>query len=87
MQMKVNASVFNLATLQRLVTSMTAPPVTAYAYRTDVDVVHLNVVDETTNELSVRLAQRIHQYLLQGKFAALPYRLILAATPKAPPQL
>ena len=68
MKMKVNTTVFTLATLQRLVTSVVTDQsqVTAYAYRTDFDEVHLNVADDTTNQLSVQLAQRIHQYLVQG---------------------
>lgn len=68
MKMKVNTTIFTLATLQRLVTSVVTDQsqVTAYAYRTDFDEVHLNVADDTTNQLSVQLAQRIHQYLVQG---------------------
>lgn len=68
MKMKVNTTVFTLATLQRLVTSVVTDQsqVTAYAYRTDFDEIHLNVADDTTNQLSVQLAQRIHQYLVQG---------------------
>lgn len=71
--MKVNASVFTMATLERLVTSL-APPdpprVATFAYRTDFDEVHLNVADDTTNELSLQLAQRIHHYLLQGNWVS-----------------
>ena len=75
MKMKVNESLFTMTSLERLVTSMLSADgahsasVRTYAYRTSTDAVHLNVVDNTTNEKSVQMANKIYDYLIKGIFA------------------
>jgi hypothetical protein len=71
MKVTFNERTFTKSSLDRLVTSMLAedgwPGLQSYSYRTDENVLHLLVVDNTTNERSINVASKIHDYLMKGK--------------------
>lgn len=71
MKVTFNERTFTKSSLDRLVTSMLAedgwPDLQSYSYRTDENVLHLLVVDNTTNERSISVASKIHDYLMKGK--------------------
>ncbi|EFX72558.1 hypothetical protein DAPPUDRAFT_254308 [Daphnia pulex] len=69
MKVTFNERTFTKSSLDRLVTSMLAedgwPDLQSYSYRTDENVLHLLVVDNTTNERSINVASKIHDYLMK----------------------
>ena len=71
MKVTVNERTFTKSSLDRLVTSMLVedgwPGSQSYSYRTDENILHLMIVDNTTNERSINLANKIHDYLVKGK--------------------
>jgi hypothetical protein len=71
MKVTFNERTFTKSSLDRLVTSMLVedgwPDSQSYSYRTDENVLHLMIVDNTTNERSINVAKKIHDYLVKGK--------------------
>jgi len=59
----VDEQIFNKNSLDRLVASMAGPAVSTYSFRTDRNILQLTVTDNSTNELSLRLAAQIFDYL------------------------
>ena len=69
MKLTVDDKVFTKSALDRLVSSMLTEDssgLMSYSYRTAVNTLHLTLVDNTTNEKSVALAEKIHAYLIKG---------------------
>lgn len=71
MKVTVDERTFTKSSLDRLVSSMLVedkwPGSQSYSYRTGENVLHLMIVDNTTNERSIRLAARLHDYLSKGR--------------------
>ena len=68
MRLTVDEGIFTKSALDRLVSSMLKdePATHSYSYRTASNVIHLTVVDNTTNERSISIANKIQDYLLKG---------------------
>lgn len=74
-KLTVDERSFTKSSLDRLVESMLLedkwPGSQSYSYRTGENVVHLMIVDNTTNERSVRLATKLLDYLNKGMYRSL----------------
>lgn len=71
-KLTVDDKIFTKSALDRLVLSMLeedaiASGLMSYSYRTAVNILHLTVVDNTTNEKSIALAQKLYTYLMKGE--------------------
>ena len=68
--LKVDERIFTKTSLDRLVSSLMvedgSPGSQSYSYRTGNDVIQLLIVDNTTNQRSVRLASKTFDYLKKG---------------------
>ena len=73
MKLTVDDKIFTKSALDRLVSSMLTSEdaitngLMSYSYRTSVNTLHLTLVDNTTNEKSIALADKIHAYLIKGE--------------------
>ena len=79
MKITVNERLFTKTSFDRLVSSMLVddgwPGSQSYSSRTEENVLHLMIVDNTTNERSIKLASKIHDYLNKGIHFALKKEL------------
>jgi hypothetical protein len=71
-KLTVDDKIFTKSALDRLVLSMLegdaiASGLMSYSYRTAINILHLTVVDNTTNEKSIALAQKLYTYLMKGE--------------------
>lgn len=68
MKLTVDEGTFTKSALDRLVSSMLKdePATQSYSYRTARNVIHLTIVDNTTNERSILIANKVQDYLLKG---------------------
>ena len=71
-KLTIDDKIFTKSALDRLVLSMfeagdtIASGLMSYSYRTAANILHLTVVDNTTNEKSIALAEKLYTYLMKG---------------------
>lgn len=71
MKITVDERIFTKSSLDRLISSSMLvedgwAQSQSYSYRTDENILHLIISDNTTNENSIRLANKIQEYLEKG---------------------
>lgn len=71
MKVTFNERTFTKSSFDQLVSSMLVedgwPASQSYSYRTEENILHMMIVDNTTNEKSVNIASKIYDYLNKGK--------------------
>lgn len=72
MKVTVNERTFTKSAFDRLVSSMLVedgwPASQSYSYRTEENILHVMIVDNTTNERSINVASKIYDYLNKGVY-------------------
>ncbi|XP_032785837.2 protein amnionless isoform X2 [Daphnia magna] len=80
MKVTVNERTFTKSAFDRLVSSMLVedgwPASQSYSYRTEENILHVMIVDNTTNERSINVASKIYDYLNKDKESSNLYGIV-----------